>query len=99
MINGIVDIILNFVVGIVNIILTPIDLLIQNFLPNISNIIGYINGLINVILTYVGWVVDSLCIPQPVIIILTDFLIFKLTFPYAIWFIKLAIKWYNNLKL
>lgn len=51
------------------------------------------------LISYIAWAVDSLCLPHAVIIIITDYLIFRLTFPYVVWFVKLAIKWYNNLKV
>lgn len=99
MISTLGDVVLNFVVSIINILLSPIDLLISSLLPDISNLLDYVNDFITLLIQNIAWVVDSFCLPQPIIVIITDYLIFKLTFPYLLWFIKLAIKWYNNLKL
>lgn len=99
MINNIGDLVLNIVITLVNIILLPINLLIRQYLPTIDNALQYLNDFIDELTRYLSWGVDSLCLPQPVIIIITDYLIFKLTFPYLVWFIKLALKWYNNLKV
>lgn len=99
MISTLGDIVLNFVVSIINLLLMPIDLLISQFLPSIENLFNYLNSFISLLINNIAWAVDSLCLPNAIIIIITDYLIFRLTFPYLLWFIKLAIKWYNNLKL
>lgn len=97
--NNFGNIVLNIVIGLVNIILYPIDLLISKYLPTLSNLIDYVNSFIDILINNISWVIDSLCLPNSIIIIITDYIIFKLTFPYFVWFIKLAIKWYNNLKV
>lgn len=98
LLNGFLHLILDFIINIVNIILLPIDLLINNFLPDFSNLIGYISNALNVSLNYIGWVIDSIGLDNITLVFIIDYLIFKLTIPLQSYIIKLAVKWYNNLK-
>ena len=54
--------------------------------------------MLNYSLTYLGYLVDSLGLLPITITLLVEFLIFKLTLPLQIWVVKIAIRWYNNLK-
>ena len=99
LLNSFLQLILNFVINIVNIILLPIDLLINTFFPDFSNLITFISNALNVALNYIGWVIDSIGLDNITLVFLIDYLIFKLTIPLQAYVVKLAVKWYNNLKL
>lgn len=99
MINKLLMGVFKLVIGLVNVILTPINLLITNYLPSLSNGLALIRDLFNHAFTYVGWVLDSLFVSRETISLLIAVLTMRLTIPLAINSVKLAVKWYNALKL
>lgn len=99
MINAIINGIMSLIISLVNIIMLPIDTLISSALPDLSNGINWINTFLNTCLTYIGWCIDFLCIPTDLINLVVLYLTFKLTYPLVVYTIKLAIKWYNALKV
>lgn len=98
MISSLVNIILNFVISLVNIILLPIDNFISSNIPSLSSLLTTINDFIDFIISNISYAINLTLLPNFVIIIVVDYIIFKVTVPYLVYFIKLAIKWYNNLK-
>lgn len=99
MINKLLMGVFKLVIGLVNVILTPINLLITNYLPDLSNALALIRNLFNQAFTYIGWVLDSMFVSRETISLLIAVLTMRLTIPLAINAVKLAIKWYNALKL
>ena len=99
MINKLLMGVFKLVIGLVNVILTPINLLITNYLPDLSNALALIRQLFNYAFTYIGWVLDSMFVSRETISLLIAVLTMRLTIPLAISAVKLAIKWYNALKL
>lgn len=98
MINKILMGIFKIIISLVNLLLTPINLLISNYLPSVSNAITLIRNLFQTMFTYIGWVVDASFISADTIALIIACLTLKFTIPIAINAIKIAIKWYNNLK-
>ena len=76
-----------------------IDILISNYLPDLANALTAINEFLTLITSSIGWVLSCLGIPGTVISLLILYYTFKLTVPYLVHLIKLALKWYNTLKL
>lgn len=99
MINKLLMGVFKLVIGLVNVILTPINLLITNYLPDLSNALALIRQLFNTAFTYIGWVLDSMFVSRETISLLIAVLTMRLTIPLAINAVKMAIKWYNALKL
>lgn len=99
MINKLLMGVFKLVISLVNVILTPINLLITNYLPDLSNALALIRQLFNLAFTYIGWVLDSMFVSRETISLLIAVLTMRLTIPLAISAVKLAIKWYNALKL
>lgn len=99
MINAIIKGIFNIVLSLVNLILTPINALILTFIPSLSNVFGIINNFFNTAFTYIGWVVDASFIESYTISLAIAYWTFKLTAPLAVNTMKLALKWYNSLKV
>lgn len=96
--SGIFNVVLDFVIFIINLIFIPIDSLLLSVMPNFKDFISSINDFMLYALNYAGWILDSLGIEHFTIIFLVDCLIFKLTVPLGVYFTKLAISWYNHLK-
>lgn len=99
MINKLLMGMFKLIIGLVNILLIPINLLITNYLPELSTALSLIKQLFNYCFTYIGWVLDSMFISSETVSLLIAVLTMRLTIPIAINSIKIAIKWYNSLKL
>lgn len=99
MINAIVQGIMSLIMGLVSILLTPIDLAISTFLPDLDNAFTGIANMLNYASQYLGWVIDMTGLSSETISLIVLFFTFKLSAPLVVSTIKSAIKWYNALKL
>lgn len=99
MIAKLMSAIMNLIIKLVNVLLTPINLLISQFLPQeITDGLNSIGGFFQTISNGIGWVVSASGIPSTAIAIIVATMIFKLTVPLLVHATKLAIKWYDKLK-
>lgn len=99
MINAILMGIFNLVIGLVNVLLVPIDTLINSALPSIADAINYVSNFITYILGFIPWICSWLNLPKVFIDFLIAYWTFKLTVPLAVHTVKLALQWYDKLKL
>lgn len=99
MINAIINGMMSLIISLVNVILSPIDLLISQFLPSLDNALNGFASFLTTSSTYIGWVIDFVGIPTELISLIVSFYTFKLTVPLMFSAIKSAIKWYKSLKL
>ncbi len=99
MINFILKGILSLVIGLINIILTPIDLLINSALPSVSEALNHVNSFFSTLGGVVPWLVSYTGISHETLTIYVDLIVFIFTLPLMVHAIKLAIKWYNSLKV
>lgn len=97
MINTLLSGVFKVITSLVNVLLTPINLLISNYLPELSSALGVVRNFFTASFTYIGWVVDSTFISSETISLLIAVFTMKLLVPLAINTIKLAIKWYHML--
>lgn len=98
MINALLQGIMNLVMGLVDIILKPIDILIETLLPDLSAGISAVGSFLNLILQGLGWAVSLTGLSTTTLSIIVLFFTFKLTAPILFSTIKSAIKWYDKLK-
>lgn len=99
MIAKLMSAIMSLIIGLVSILLAPINAIINQFLPQeILNGINSISGLFQTISNGIGWVISASGIPTTAIAIIVATMVFKLTVPVLIYATKLAIKWYDKLK-
>lgn len=98
MINKILLGIINLIVSLVSVILTPIDNLITSALPSLSNALNSISSFLNLALQSIGWVISLTGLSSDVISLIVIYYGFVLTAPLLFYFIKLAISWYDKLK-
>ena len=89
-----ISLILNFIA----LLLQPIDKIISSLLPDLSNIFTLIGNLLEIIFSQTGWVISFLALPHTAVNLIVTYLIISVIASYSVYFIKLAIKWYNNLK-
>lgn len=99
MINAILTGIFNVIISLVNVILSPIDTLISTYLPDLANGISAIGQLFATIGTSIGWAISLTGISNACISLIVTYYVFKLTVPMFFYLIKLALAWYNKLKI
>ena len=99
MINAILTGIMNLIIGLVSTILRPIDMIIQQFLPDLSNAISSIGNFLNLISQCLGWAISLTGLSSECLSLIVLYFTFKLTTPILFSTIKSAIKWYDKLKV
>lgn len=99
MINKILIGIFKIITKLISVILSPINLLISQMLPNFSSMLTIVGNFFSQVGTYTGFVLDSFLISNEVVSFLILYWVFKLTFPFAVYTVKLVIKWYDKLKV
>lgn len=98
MINAILKGIFRLVIALVNLLLTPIDTLINNAFPSIANVLNTIGDFFNQILSFIPWILSWFHLPSYFITFVVGYWVFKLSVPIVIHTVKLAIKWYDKIK-
>lgn len=98
MINAILTGIFKLIIGLVSIILSPIDLLITNALPSLDNALAAVANFFTYIGSSIGWVISLTGLSSETLSLLVLYFTFKLTAPMLFYMIKLALSWYNKLK-
>ena len=99
MINTIITGLFEFITSIVNILLYPINLLIDQYFPDITNALVLVRQLFGYLFQFSGWILDACLISPETISLLISYLTVRYTVPYLVYGIKLAIRWYESLKL
>lgn len=99
MIKAIISGVFKLIISLVNIILSPIDILISQFLPGLDTALSYISNFFDYIGGIVPWVISYTGINQIVLNSIIDIYVFILTVPIMVHTIKLALAWYNKLKI
>lgn len=99
MINAILKGVLGLLTSLLSIFLSPINNLINTYLPNVSSGLTKIAQFFTMCTGKIGWVLDSLLIDSETVSLLVTILIMKLTLPYLISAIKSVVKWWKALKL
>lgn len=98
MINAILKGVISLIVGLVNLILSPIDALILSVLPDLSNGLTAVGNFFTFISQGIGWVVSLTGLSNETLSLIVLYFTFKLTAPMFFYMIKLALSWYNKLK-
>ncbi len=98
MINAILKGMMNLIIGLVSILLKPIDLAISAALPDLSSALSAVGSFFQLALQNLGFALDLTGLSSTAISIIVLYYTFKLTLPLTFAAIKLAIKWYDKLK-
>lgn len=98
MINAILKGIMSLIIGLVSLLLKPIDLAIQAALPNLSSAISAIGSFFALALQNIGFAISLTGLSSTALSLIILYYTFKLTIPITFATIKLAIKWYDKLK-
>ncbi len=98
MINILLKGIMSLIMSLVTILLSPIDLLISQFLPDLSGAISGIGRLFALVGNGLGFCVSVSGLSRETLSLIVLFYTFKLTVPLLVSAIKTAIRWYNAIK-
>jgi len=98
-INAIMQGIFSIIIGLVNILLTPIDALISSALPDLSDGLDMVSQFFSWVSGVIPWSVSWFGLNSTVLNLFVGYITFELTAPLVISTIKLAIKWYDKLKV
>lgn len=91
--------ILKFFLELVQLVLTPIENLIAQYVPATSNVVALLNDFIDLIINFFPWIMSWFNIPGFVLGFIVD-MIFSITvLKIFLHSVKVAIAWYNALKL
>lgn len=90
--------IFDILIGVVKIILMPIDFIILGLLPDLSNTMTAFGDFLTIVSSAFGWVLSATGIPFATISLVITFYIFKLSTPIIFWFVKIIIKWVNVIR-
>lgn len=99
MINAILTGIFNLVIGLVNVILSPIDSLISTYIPTLDSAFSMVAQLFENLVNFIPWVISWTGLNSTVIGLIVSYFTFRLTVPFLIHTVKLAISWYDKLKV
>lgn len=98
MINAILKGIFSLITGLINLLLSPIDLIISSSLPGLNSALNSVGAFLSVCMRSIGWVLSVFGLSSECLSLIVTFFVFKLTVPITISTIKLAIRWYDKLK-
>lgn len=99
MIKSIINGIFKLIMALVNVLLAPIDLLIEQFLPDVAEALSYVSNFFDYIGGFIPWVISYTGLNEFVLTSIVNISVFILTVPLMVHVIKLALAWYNKLKL
>lgn len=99
MIKAIINGIMKLIISLVSLILVPIDALIDQFLPELGDLASLVGNYIGYCTQFIGWIIDAFFIHPVLVVGIIGYFTFKLTFWVTIHTVKLAIAWYNKLKI
>lgn len=97
MINAILGGLIDLVMFLVNLLLAPIDMLINEYLPSVATGLQYINDFFDYILSFIPYILSWFNIPTLFIELVIAYYVFKLTVPFIVHTVKLALAWYEKI--
>jgi len=86
------------VMVIVGLILTPISALIATLLPDVDQALLKIPAVFAYANTYLGWIISAFAIPGLLLAVMVGYYFFSITSKLTVWPIKVALNWYRSLK-
>lgn len=99
MINKIIEGIFNVIIFLANLILSPLESALNVIVPNLTNALGVVGDFLDTIIGYVPWVVSMLGLTPFIMGIISSLLTAIVMIPLTAHAIKIAVKWYNALKV
>lgn len=92
------NVVFSLVSTFMKIILAPIDMLIVNYLPDVSDMIVKLREFLSLCFSFIGWVIDAFGIPSGAITLIISYFVLKYTIHMAVIGFKLIFGWVKSLK-
>lgn len=99
MVNAIINGILNLIQVLVTIVLLPLDTLISSALPSFNDVLGLVQDFITTIVGFIPWILSWFNFPMVILTYISLYFVFKLSMSITTHGIKLALAWWDKLKL
>lgn len=99
MVKRIIKGIFKLIMSLTSVLLAPVNTIIQNFLPDLSNVINGIVILFDMAGQFLGFIMSMFGFSSLTWTIIVMYYVFHFTFQMGMFTIKLSLKWYNALKL
>lgn len=99
MIQAILTGVFKLVTNLVTLILSPIDAVITQFLPGVANALNMVSSFFTWLGNALAWVWSWLGFNSTVTSLFVGYIVFKYTVPFTVHTVKLAIQWYDKLKV
>ena len=99
MINTILTGIFNVVIALVNTLLIPIESIISQFIPGLDSAFEMVGMLFENLVMFIPWVISWTGLNSTIIGLIVSYFTFRLTVPLLVHTIKLALSWYDKLKV
>ena len=91
--------IINFVIKLMNLILTPFVSIVTGLFPDVTVFFNHISAFLNQALTYVGLILDLFLVPRGAIALLFNFWIISYSIYLAILSVKFFVNVYQKFKM
>lgn len=99
MINTILTGIFNIIIALVNTILLPIEYIIEQYIPGLDTAFEMVAMLFENLVNFIPWVISWTGLNSTIIGLIVSYFTFRLTVPFLVHTIKLALAWYDKLKV
>lgn len=97
MIGKLLSGLLNFVIGLIGVFLSPIESLIATYLPQLDDVLNAVNVVIDYIINSIAYVIDASGLTPLALFMIVSYYTFSITATLSASVAKLLIKWYKAL--
>ena len=97
MINAILKGLFSLLIDLIDLVSAPIDTIIGAVFPQISTALSYVGNMFVYLSNFLGYILSWFHLPNGLITLIIGYSVFRLTVPFAVHSIKLAVKWYHYL--
>lgn len=98
MINALINGSLNFLIGVLNFILLPIDTLIDNYLPAVDVAFTYASDFLAFIGGFIPWIMSWISMPLWFLQLVFGYMVFRLMVFLGVSTLKTVLAWFQALK-
>ena len=93
-----INVILGMIFALVSIILTPINLLISEFIPALDDAFLAVGDLFSYITDSLGWAISVTGLSGWALSLIASYYVAKFMIPSGVYTFKLAVRWWSTLK-
>lgn len=97
MINSFLSGLIEFFKGFLALLLSPIDSIITEYLPDFADMLSYVGDFFNTILGFIPWILSWLNIPVLVVGFVISYYIAKITISFLVHEIKIIVAWWDRI--